>query len=381
MSTSVPQNDLQAGYQAQKQLIDAAIARVLDSGSYILGKEVKAFEQAFADYIGVEAGIGVASGTDAVEIALRACEIGTGDLVFSVSHTAVGTITGIERSGANATLVDVDQDTYTMCPQRLEDRIRSSIKTADGRPAAIVAVHLYGQMSDMPAILDVAQRFDLRVVEDCAQAHGALIDGRPAGSWGDAAAFSFYPTKNLGAMGDGGMVVTTDSTVAKRAQEIRQYGWQQWHVSNRSGFNSRLDELQAAILNVRLSSLDENNDRRRRVADRYDHALSENGAAIPLTRQGATHVYHQYVMMDDRRDVMRRFLQDRGITTSIHYPQPVHQQPAYSKRLIGFTELQVTEQIAERAVSLPMYPQLTSDQVESVTEAIRIWLRQKTLNE
>src|SRR5712691_6164061 len=219
---SIPQTDPRAGYLAQRTAIDAAIARVLDGGVYILGKEVEAFEAAFADFVGVAHAVGVGSGTDALELALRACGIGTGDLVFTVSHTAVATVAAIERAGATPVLVDVDPGTYTMAPRELSRMLQMA---PPGRPAAVLPVHIYGQPAELSALAETARAQGLRLIEDCAQSHGALYRGRPTGSFGDIACFSFYPTKNLGALGDGGMVVTNQPDLARTLREIREYGW------------------------------------------------------------------------------------------------------------------------------------------------------------
>src|SRR5438477_10584158 len=248
---AIPQTDPRAGYLAQRTAINAAIARVLDSGVYILGREVEVFEAAFADFVGVAHAIGVASGTDAIEIALRACGIGSGDrdLVFSVSHTAVATIAAIERAGATPVLVDVEPGTYTMAPRELLRVLRSP---PPGRPAAVLPVHIYGQPAELSALTEIARISGLRLIEDCAQSHGALYRGRAVGSFGDIACFSFYPTKNLGALGDGGMVVTNDPALATALREVREHGWRERYVSARTGINSRLDPIQAAILGVKL---------------------------------------------------------------------------------------------------------------------------------
>lgn len=372
----IPQTNPAAAYGEQKELIDAAIARVMDGGSYILGREVAAFEQEFADYLGVEAAVGVASGTDAIEVALRACGVGTGDVVFTASHTAVGTVVGIERSGASIVLVDIDSETFAMSPESLEQAIRSAKQAGTDRLAAVVPVHLYGHPADMPAILAIARQHGLCVVEDCAQAHGAGWATQKTGTWGDAAAFSFYPTKNLGAFGDGGAVVADNPTIVGQAREIREYGWRERFVSAQCGLNSRLDELQAAVLRVRLRALDVDNQRRRHIAATYDHALAASPLQLPIVRTGADHVYHQYVVQCDNRDGLRTFLKSRGIATSIHYPRPVHQQPAYAGRLIGGDRLPVTTAITSRVVSLPMFPQLGSSDVDSITRSILEWVRQ-----
>mgnify|MGYP005840157317 CR=1 FL=1 len=363
--TPIPQTDPKAGYLAHQSEIDAAIARTLNSGWYILGREVAAFEEAFAAYVGVRYGVGVASGTDALEIALRACEVKPGDAVFTVSHTAVATVAAVERSGATPVLVDIDPATYTMDPNCLEDAVKAAV-----RPKAVLPVHLYGHPANLPAILDIARRYDLLVVEDCAQAHGAALDGRRLGAWGHIAAFSFYPTKNLAAIGDGGMVLTDDAGLAERARLLRQYGWRERYVSALPGLNSRLDELQAAILGARLPYLDAENARRRALASAYDRALASSGLGLPAVQPGATHVYHQYVVRTARRDALQAHLKARRIGTGVHYPVPVHLQPAYQSRLAS-RPLPHTEQAAREVLSLPMFPQLTDAQLEIVAGAIQ----------
>src|SRR5712671_4593155 len=236
----IPQTDPRAGYLAQRTAIDGAIARVLNGGLYILGREVEAFEAAFADFVGVTHAIGVGSGTDALELALRACGIGSGDLVFTVSHTAVATVAAIERAGATAVLVDVEPGTYTMAPEELSRVLQ---RPPPGRPAAVLPVHIYGQSADLSALSGIALEHGLRLIEDCAQSHGGLYCGRPTGSFGDVGCFSFYPTKNLGALGDGGMVVTNQPDLAAAIREIREYGWRDRYVSVRTGINSRLDPI------------------------------------------------------------------------------------------------------------------------------------------
>ena len=371
--------DPKANYLAYKPEIDAAISRVLDSGWYILGQEVSAFEEEFADYIGVRHGVGVASGTDALEISLRACGIGSGDAVFTVSHTAVATVAAIELAGATPILVDIEPITYTMDPNYLEDAIKASSSVRPSspegrrRPRAIVPVHLYGHPADMPAILDIARRYGLYVIEDCAQSHGAILNGRKTGAWGDIAAFSFYPTKNLGALGDGGIVVTDNADLAERARLLRQYGWHQRYVSEIAGTNSRLDELQAAILRVKLCYLDRGNARRRQIAQAYTHLLADTGLVLPTCRTKAEHIYHQYVVRTSERDALRAYLREQAIGTLIHYPQPVHLQPAYANRLTTSGALSHSERAAAEVLSLPMYPELPDEHVTLVADAIRHW--------
>ena len=381
----IPQTDPKANYLAHKAEIDAAIARVLDSGWYILGREVAAFEEEFAAYIGMRHAIGVASGTDALNLALRACGIGPGDAVITVSHTAVATVAAIELAGATPVLVDIDPVTFTMDPHCLEDEIkkrqvrRSSLRLRPGqalvvgRLKAVIPVHLYGHPADMPAILEIARRYDLHVIEDCAQSHGATLNGRKTGTWGDVAAFSFYPTKNLGAFGDGGAVITDDPQWAQRARLLRQYGWRERYVSEIPGLNTRLDELQAAILRVKLHYLDGENVRRRNIAQAYTRLLADTGLTLPICRPGAEHAYHQYVVRASQRDALQAYLREQGIGTLVHYPQPVHLQPAYANRLATSGTLPHSERAATEVLSLPMYPELTDRQVAHTAEVIHRW--------
>jgi len=366
---AIPQTDPRAGYLAQRAAIDVAIARVLEGGSYILGREVEAFEAAFADFLGVAHAVGCANGTDAIELALRACGIGPGDVVFTVSHTAVATVAAIERAGATAVLVDVEPGTYTMAPHELSRALQMSLP---GRPAAVLPVHIYGQPADLSALVEIARKHGLRLIEDCAQSHGALYRGRSAGCFGDIGCFSFYPTKNLGALGDGGIVVTNDASLATALREMREYGWRDRYVSARIGINSRLDPLQAAILEVKLKNLEADNARRQAIADRYDEGFAGPPLAVPARRAGASHVFHQYVVRLAERDALRDHLAAAGIGTGIHYPVPVHRQPAYSGRLAcGPSGLGVTERAAPQILSLPIYPQLADEAVDRVVATIR----------
>ena len=364
---TVPQTDPKAGYLAHKAEIDAAVRSVLEGGCYILGREVKAFEQEFAAYVGVSHAIGVGNGTDALELALRACGVGPGDLVFTVSHTAVATVAAIELVGATPVLLEIDPVTYTLDPGNLEMALTHP---PPGKPKAVIPVHLYGQPADMPAIVELARRHGLYVIEDCAQSHGAALAGRKTGAWGDIAAFSFYPTKNLGALGDGGMVVTDDPALAERVRLLQQYGWRKRYISDIPGGNSRLDELQAAILRVKLRYLDEENARRQNLAQIYNALLADTGMSLPEVRPGTTHVYHQYVVRLPQRDTLKNHLRDMGVGTLIHYPVPVHLQPAYRDRPPLVASLARTEEIARQVLSLPMFPQLSDDQARHVGESI-----------
>ena len=374
MTPRIPQCSPAASCQAHQAGIEAAVARVLASGWFILGPEVAAFEREFAAFLGAAGCAGAASGTDALELALRACGVGAGDAVLTVSHTAVATIAAIERAQAVPVLVDVDPATCTMDPQSLVQTIAAYERQArPGRPPlkAVVPVHLYGHPADMPAILAAAQERGLRVVEDCAQAHGALWGGRAAGTWGHAAAFSFYPTKNLGALGDGGAVVSSDPAVIERARLLRQYGWRERYISQEPGLNSRLDELQAAVLRVKLPSLAAENERRRALAALYSAGLAGAPVQLPVARPEARHVFHQYVIALDGRDALQAALRAEGIGTLVHYPVPAHLQPAYAGRLFtGDAGLPVTEAAARRVLSLPMHPHLEDEQVREVCQAV-----------
>ena len=364
MTTPIPLVDLKAAYRRLQAEIDAATARVLAGGWYILGPEVAAFEVEFATYLGVDHAVGLASGTDAVLLALRALGVGPGDEVITVAHTAVATVAAVELAGATPRLVDIDAATYALDPARLAAAVTP-------RTRAVVPVHLYGVPTDMDAVLAVAHAQGLLVVEDCAQAHGARYRDRIVGTLGDAAAFSFYPTKNLGALGDGGAVATNRPEVAERLRLLRQYGWRERYVSDVAGTNSRLDELQAAILRVRLRHLDAENAARRRLAARYDAALAGLPVTLPTERADDRAVYHLYVIRTATRDALAEHLRARGIGTGVHYPVPVHRQPAYAHLGYGPGSLPATEAAAAEVLSLPMDPDLPEAAVDTVAAAIR----------
>jgi dTDP-4-amino-4,6-dideoxygalactose transaminase len=352
-----------AQYLSHKKEIDAAISRVLNSGWYILGEEVETFEKEFARHIGVSHGIGTGSGTEALHISLVACGIGPGDEVITVSHSAVATASAIVLSGAFPHYVDIDPQFYTIDPDKIESAITPHTK-------AIIPVHIYGQSADMEPILELAEEYNLYVIEDCAQAHGAVYKGKCVGSFGNMGCFSFYPTKNLGAIGDGGMVVTNDRGLAEKVSLLREYGWVERYVSHFSGWNTRLDEIQAAILNVKLKYLDEDNLKRNQLANIYNSKLKHTGLILPNTRDGATHIYHLYVIRSQRRDDLLSFLKEKNIGASIHYPVPIHLQPAYKQ--IGKREsLRETERVAKDILSLPIYPELQESDVLMITDAIK----------
>jgi dTDP-4-amino-4,6-dideoxygalactose transaminase len=366
--TAVSQTNPKAGYLAYQAAIDDCVQRVLHSGWYILGNEGRAFEQEFASYIGTAHARGVANGTDAIELCLRACGVGPGDVVATVSHTAVATVAAIEASGAVPLLVDIDPQTFVLDAERLDH----ALQNAAGRVRAVVVVHLYGRAAEIERIAAVCERRGALLIEDCAQAHGASVNGNRLGTWGKAAAFSFYPTKNLGALGDGGAMVTNDAAVAARVSQLREYGWRERYASEICGKNSRLDELQAAILRVKLQHLDSDNAHRRRIAAAYDAGLAGGHVALPAPH--ASHVYHQYVLRTPQRAELIAHLKAREIGTLVHYPFPVHLQAAYQGRIaIAEGGLAHSERAAREVLSLPMYPQLESESVQRVIEAVRSW--------
>jgi len=364
----LPVANPRASYLAHKEEIDSAVRNVVESGWYILGQEVAAFEEDFAAYIGVPFCSGVASGTDALQVALRACGVARGDVVITVSHTAVATVAAIDLIGATPLLVDVDPDSYTMDPNHLDDAIRGY---SGNNVKAIIPVHLYGHAADMAAINDIAGRYDLYVIEDCAQSHGCLFQRGMTGSFGHFGAFSFYPTKNLGALGDGGACVCSDDALNEKARLLRQYGWRRRFVSELRGGNSRLDEIQAAVLRVKLRHLEADTTRRRQTADAYREALKETDIGLPFVRQDVRHVYHQFVIRSRRREALQSYLRRYGIGTAILYPVPVHMQPAYCDQvLVARGGLRNTERLCYDIVSLPMHAELSAEQAQTVSQRI-----------
>jgi dTDP-4-amino-4,6-dideoxygalactose transaminase len=299
---------------------------------------------------------------------LRALGIGAGDVVITTSNTAVATVAAIELTGAAALLVDVDATTLTISPERLAEAIAQH---RGGQIKAVIPVHLYGWPADMPAITAIAAEHRLKIIEDCAQAHGARLAGCAVGTWGDAAAFSFYPTKNLGALGDGGAVVTNDATVAERLCALRVYGWKERYISDTAGMNTRLDDLQAAILRVKLRHLNAANERRRAIAQHYHDSLADLPILLPPRDENVEHVYHQFVIRLAARDRLREHLQANEIDTAVLYPLPIHQQPAYRGRIAVAGDMSVTERAAGELLCLPIHPTLHGSDIERVTTAVR----------
>ena len=373
MSDSIAVTSPHRGFLAHREEIEGAVRRVLESGRYILGSEVEAFETEFAAWLGIREAVGVGSGTEALHLALRCLGIGAGDLVATVAHTAVATVAAIELSGALPVFVDVDPLTMTLSPDGLSELLGSP---EGARVKAVVPVHLYGCPADLPRILEIARRHGVRVIEDAAQAHGAAIQGRRVGAFGDFAAFSFYPTKNLGGFGDGGAVTTADPVLAEKARMLRQYGWRERFVSECAGLNTRLDEVQAAVLRVKLAFLDRENERRAEIYWVYERELAATGLRLPTVSPGVRHVFHQYVVRTPDRDRLAAFLQEHGVATAIHYPVPVHLQPGYRDRFPG-VRLPQTEAAAGSVLSLPMHAHLSDNEVARVCALVLKWRPRK----
>lgn len=367
----IPSGDLRLQYESIRAELDQAVQGVFDSGWFILGKNVAAFEEEFAAYCGARYAIGVGNGTDALQLALMACDIGPGDEVITAPNSAVFTALAISATGARPTFVDIDPDSFNLDPQHLEAAIGPHTK-------AIMPVHLFGQCADMRSIVEIAQRHGLYVIEDAAQAHGARMGDRRAGALGDMGCFSFYPSKNLGAFGDGGMVTTNDAALAERLRMLRNGGQRKRYEHLMLGRNSRLDELQAAILRVKLAHLDDWNARRRAIAAQYDMLLRDCGVACPSQMSGMTHVYHLYVIRTRNRTSLQQYLGAHGVETAIHYPTPIHLQVAYESLGLGQGTFPIAEQYAGEIVSLPIYPELTDQQVQQIATLIGEWHHQET---
>lgn len=359
----IPFLDLKAQYESIKDEIQATVNATLASTQYTLGREVAAFEEEFAAYCGGTFGIAVNSGTSALHLALLAAGVGPGDEVVTVACTFVATVAAIEYTGAKAVFVDVDPATLNMDPKRIEAAIT-------GRTKAILPVHLHGQPADMDPIMEIARRRGLVVIEDAAQAHGAEYQGRRVGSIGDLGCFSFYPGKNLGAYGEAGMVITDNEDYARSIRMLRDWGQEQKYHHVLKGFNYRMEGIQGAVLRVKLRRLDDWTAARRQHAALYDRLLEGSGIATPTEAAYGRHVYHVYAVRSPVRDKLQKALRDKEIQTGIHYPVPVHLQPAYAAPGCWRGDLPVTEQAALEMLSLPMFPELTEFQVETVAGAI-----------
>jgi len=357
-------------YCANPKLIDekmtdevlSSIQKVIASGEYILGEQVSIFEKNFSAYVNQTHGVGVNSGTDALILSLKALNIGLGDEVITVAHTALATVSAIIACGATPVLVDVDPLYFTIDPIKIKQAITRKTK-------AVIPVHIYGQAAEMDIISEISKVAGIYIIEDCAQATGAEYNGRKIGSMGTAGCFSFYPTKNLGGIGDGGMVVASDTNFASKVTSLRQYGWDNRRDASSTGLNSRLDELQAAILNIKLKYITCHNQQRSNLAHLYDNYLKAQGIKTPEVRSGSTHVYHLYVVQCDDRVAVQKKMNSKGIFPGIHYPKPIHFQSGY-KNLCKIPDegLPITEMLSNTILSLPMYPGLDEAKIKVISD-------------
>lgn len=357
--------------QSRLRQLTAAFEEVVNSGWYILGTQVEEFENAFSNWQECQYTIGVANGTDAVELCLRACGVRPGDLVIVPAHTAVATATAVVRAGAVPLLVDIDCKSYNIDLKQVEELLQ--VQSIADRVSAIISVHLYGNPCDMDQVTSIAAKYKLKVIEDCSQAHGALWRGKRVGNFGDAAAFSCYPTKNLGALGDAGLCITNSDAVADYIRLLRQYGWRKRYISSETGMNSRLDSLQAALLRVQLKYLDHDLNQRREIAENYSERLKHLPIKLPATGEDVVHAFHQYtIQVEPRyRDALKSHLERHQVFASILYPSPIHLQPAYQSVAAAYPcDRSDAEQVCERLLCLPIHPLLTHHELLRVTTAI-----------
>lgn len=358
----IPLGDLKRQHAEIKKEVEEAVQRVLDSGWFILGKETEEFEKEFAEYCGASFGVGVGNGTDAIFLALKSLDIGQGDEVITAANTAIPTVSAIVASGAKPVLIDCGED-YLIDVNQIEGKITEKTK-------AIIPVHLYGQVCNMDRILEIAKERNVSVIEDCAQAHGAEYKGEkvPISNIG---CFSFYPSKNLGADGDGGMIVTNNEETAKKLKLIRNYGQEGTYSSIRQGYNSRLDEIQAAILGVKLKHLDKWNAKRRKLAEVYNSLLLDSNVLLSIIHEDRKSIFHLFVVRSQKRDELINFLKEKGISAKIHYPVPIHLQKGFKH--LGYVEgdFPITEKFSKEILSLPMFPELTEGEVKKICETMK----------
>ena len=363
----IPFSDPSASYKSHKEEIDQAIKRVLDSGWYVLGNEVGNFEKEFATFHGSGfSSVGVANGTDAIALALRCLGIGNGEEVVTPSHTAVATVAGIEQAGCKPVFADIDPVSRCICPESIRSRISN-------RTRAIIPVHIFGQPCDMTKIMDLAKDRNLLIIEDCSQAHAAELEGKKVGTFGDLATYSCYPTKNLGGLGDGGMILCPDPVKAEKLRKLRQYGWDDSRESLIRGVNSRLDDLQAAVLRVKLKHLRADTEKRRSIAQMYDRALGNLALTLPHRNPESKHSMHLYVIECENRNGLMQHLRERGIGAGLHYPIPVHKHLTYAGRIRGESELPNTNDFYQHHLTIPLFPELDDESVFLIIESIQEW--------
>ena len=352
-----------AQYTKYKTEIDKGMQSTLESGSYILGGQVEKFEAEFSQFIGCSYSIGVANGTDAIELILRALNIGQGDEVITTSHTAIASVAAIISVGATPVLIDVSMEDYLLNPEYIQSAI--SIQTK-----AIMPVHLYGKPAKLQEIIEIASARGLHVIEDCSQAHGATVNGRKVGNFGIASAFSCYPTKNLGALGDAGVITTNDGDLAEKINRIRQYGWKTRNNSVEFGINSRLDEIQASVLRTKLKYLEENNLRRKEIANAYSSNFAKIGIKMQENDENSENVFHQFVIQVKNRNELVSYLSTQGIQTAVHYPNPIAEMRGYVEKIKAIGNLESSKLVSETILSLPIYPELQDEEVELVANSV-----------
>ena len=350
-------------FKSKKKAIYASVKKVLNSTNYILGKNVYDFEKNFSSFIGTKYGVGVANGTDAIEIALKSLDIGTGDEVITVSHTALATVSAIILTGAKPVLVDIEEDKFTINIDLIEKNISKKTK-------ALVLVHIYGQSANLEKIIKICKKNKIKLIEDVSQAHGGKWNNKYLGSYGDLSTFSFYPTKNLGAIGDAGFICTNNRKLFNRARQIREYGWNKKRIANISGRNSRLDEIQAAILNLKLKFLKQDTMKRQVIAKKYYNEIICKEVNHPKVLGYENHAFHLYVIKVKKRDLLNKYLRKNNIFCGIHYPVPIHQQPGYKNKIKINNKLKITEKVSKNILSLPIYPELSINKVKKISKLI-----------
>ena len=371
---NIPLVDLKAQYHSMKGEIDAALKQVIDSQYFVLSGEVSGLESEIAAYCASSGAAGVASGTDALVLALRSLGIKEGDFVITTPFTFFATAEAVSIVGAKPLFVDIDPETYNIDPAKVEWFLEGMNPDEREKVKAILPVHLYGQCADMDRIMSIAEKYGLKVIEDCAQAIGALYKGKKAGSFGDASCFSFFPSKNLNGFGDGGMVVSANAKMIERIKKLRVHGSRETYIHEEIGYNSRLDSLQAAVLRVKLKKLDSWLERRRAIAGEYNKAFTSSGIVIPVTGEGNTHTYHQYTIAVEGRDDFLQYLNDKGIAARVYYPVPLHLQPCYRDLGYAIGSFPISEKTAEKVLSLPIYPELTEKEIEYIIQTVRSYV-------
>ncbi|MFH1395195.1 MAG: DegT/DnrJ/EryC1/StrS family aminotransferase [Candidatus Omnitrophota bacterium] len=372
---NIPLLDLKAQYKNIKDKIDAALMRVVESQHFVLSQEVESLENEVADYCGVSYAAGVASGTDALILAMRALGIGEGDFVITSPFTFFATSESISLLGARPLFADIDKVTFNIDPNKVVELLQNADINIRSKIKGIIPVHLYGQCADMDAIKEISEQYNLKVVEDCAQAMGALYKGKKSGSFGNAGAFSFFPSKNLGAFGDGGIIISQDEAFIRKVKELRVHGSREMYIHEEIGYNSRLDSLQAAILRVKLLELDSWLERKRVIADKYDKAFAPLGVCVPGVCKDNVHTYHQYTIMFEDRNELMSYLNEKGISARVYYPVPLHLQPCYKNLGYSIGSFPVSETVAERVLSLPVYPELSEEKIDYIIQTVKSFFK------